>query len=103
MRLGRRQSESDPGHPGYGQFPAESPRRFARWPLVVAVAAVILLVGGAFAAYAYDDSRKDEIANGVTVGGVDVGGLEAGEAEELLRHQLLRPLRKAVVVELPRR
>lgn len=85
-------------HPGYGQAPAGPARRGVRWPLVVAIAFLVLLVGGAFAAYAYDDSRKDEIANGVIVGGVDVGGLEAREAEELLRHQVLRPLRKPVVV-----
>ena len=88
-------------HPGYGNVEPASPeegRRRRRWPLIAAVALVILLVGGAFAAYAYDDARSDEIANGVKVGGVDVGGLKTDEAERLLRSQLLGPLRKPIVV-----
>jgi lipoprotein-anchoring transpeptidase ErfK/SrfK len=58
----------------------------------------MVLIGGAFAAYAYDDSRQDEIADGVTIGGVDVGGLDADEARALLRRQLLVPLRKPLRV-----
>ena len=38
---------------------------------------LLVLVGGAVAAYAYDSSRDDVIAEGVTVAGVDVGGHEA--------------------------
>ena len=88
-------------HPGYGNAPSEGEekkRSFRRWPLVVAFMLVLLLVGGAFAAYAYDDSRKDEIAEGVTIGGVDVGGLQADEAEDLLRAQLIKPLKRPLRV-----
>ena len=93
--------ESD--HPGYGHGTLEDAvsddgRRSYRWLIAAIGAFVVLLVGGAFAAYAYDDSRSDEIANGITVNGVDVGGLDDNEASRLLRHQLLRPLRKPVKV-----
>ena len=41
--------------------------------------------------YAYDNSQKDKIADGVTIGGVDVGGMNAAEAEAAVRSQLLSP------------
>ena len=88
-------------HPGYGNAPGEGEdkkRRFRRWPIVVALVFILLLVGAAFGAYAYDDSRKDEIAEGVTIGGVDVGGLKADEAADLLRAQLIKPLRRPIRV-----
>ena len=93
----------DSGHPGYGRGTledavADDGRRSYRWLIAAIAAFVVLLVGGAFAAYAYDDSHRDQIADGVTVNGVDVGGLDDDEAARLLRHQLLRPLRKPVRV-----
>ena len=63
--------------------------------IVVGVAALVL---GAVGAYAYDDSRKDRIADGVTIGGVDVGGMTATEAEQAVRSQLLDPLRHPLKV-----
>ena len=45
-------------------------------------AAALVLAAGA---YAYDSSRDDLIAKGVTVAGVDVGGLRAGAARDVLR------------------
>lgn len=62
------------------------------------ILAVLLLVGGAVGAYAYDKSRKDQIANGVTVGGVDVGGLNESEARALLHHKVVKPLTKPLEV-----
>ena len=44
------------------------------------------------AAYAYDSSQKDKIADGVTVGGVDVGGMSEEEAGAAVRRKLLAPL-----------
>jgi len=65
---------------------------------IAIVVGVLVLVCGAAAAYAYDSSQKDEIAEGVTVNGVDVGGLAAEQAERRLRRQLIVPLRKPLKV-----
>jgi len=62
---------------------------------LIAAALVVLL---AAAAYAYDSSQKDQIADGVTVAGVDVGGLSEDEAAVLVRHKLLAPLRHSLRV-----
>jgi lipoprotein-anchoring transpeptidase ErfK/SrfK len=59
---------------------------------------LLLLVGGAVAAYAYDSSRKDRIADGVTVAGTDVGGMTAAEAHRVLVRDLKEPLEQPVAV-----
>ncbi|HEX4759976.1 MAG TPA: peptidoglycan binding domain-containing protein, partial [Thermoleophilaceae bacterium] len=65
--------------------------------IVVAVA-VFLLVVGAVAAYAYDSSRKDQVAKGVSVAGFDVGGLSAAQARAVVRKKLAASLQRPVVV-----
>jgi lipoprotein-anchoring transpeptidase ErfK/SrfK len=65
---------------------------------IAIVAAIALLLVGAVAAYAYDSSQKDEIADGVTIGGVDVGGMDEAEAKREVRRQLLGPLRHSLRV-----
>jgi lipoprotein-anchoring transpeptidase ErfK/SrfK len=60
--------------------------------------AVVLLLGAAVGAYAWDSSRSDEIAEGVDIGGVDVGGLTAREAEALVTEELIDPLDRDLVV-----
>ena len=69
-----------------------------RAPLV-AVLSVALLIALAVAAYGYDTSRDDLIADGVTVAGVDVGGMRAddadGQAPSALGPGLERPVRVA--------
>jgi lipoprotein-anchoring transpeptidase ErfK/SrfK len=65
---------------------------------IAIVAAIALLLVGAVAAYAYDSSQEDVIAEGVTVGGVDVGGMDAAEAKREVRRQLLGPLRHSLRV-----
>lgn len=62
------------------------------------IALVIALIGGAVAAWAYDEAKGDEIANGVTIGGVDVGGMTADEARRALNSQLIEPLNKPITV-----
>src|SRR5688572_24783992 len=68
-------------------------------PLIAGIAAAFLVVL-AVAAYGYDTSRDDLIAEGVTVAGVDVGGMRADAAAERLRAllgpALERPVRVAV-------
>ena len=65
---------------------------------IAVVAAVVLLLVGAVAAYAYDSSQKEKIADGVTIGGVDVGGMGEAEAKRAVRRQLLAPLRHSLRV-----
>lgn len=48
----------------------------------------------------YDYTKKDTIAQGVTVSGVDVGGLDRDQAAAKLRAQLLPALAKPVTVEV---
>jgi hypothetical protein len=66
----------------------------------IAVLAVALLIALAVAAYGYDTTRDDLIADGVTVAGVDVGGMRADRAADKLRRTLgpglERPVRVAV-------
>lgn len=65
---------------------------------IAIVASLALLIVGAFAGYTYDSSKKDEIADGVSVGGVDVGGMDEAEALREVRRQLLGPLRHSLRV-----
>jgi lipoprotein-anchoring transpeptidase ErfK/SrfK len=67
---------------------------------IIALASVLgllaVLVGAAFA---YDRSRTDTIAEGVRVGGVEVGGLQPEEARAALEREILAPLREPLIVE----
>ena len=49
------------------------------------------------AAYAWDESRSDQIADGIDVGGIDVAGLTEREAESLTQ-ELIEPLDRDLVV-----
>ena len=62
------------------------------------IVVVLLLVGGAVGAYAYDNSRKNQVADGITVGGVEIGGLSRAEATALLHRRLVKPLSKPLTV-----
>ena len=68
-----------------------------RWFILVAVA-LLVLIGGAVAAYAYDSSRDDLIAKGVTIAGVDVGGMTTAEARAIVERELQEPLERPVAV-----
>ena len=59
---------------------------------------LLVLIGGAVAAYAYDSSREDLIAEGVTLAGVDVGGMKSDEARALVRRELQEPLELPISV-----
>ncbi len=60
---------------------------------------LVLMLVGAIGVYAYDASRDDLIADGITVGGVKVGGMRAAEARVAIDEQLAAPLRKPLVVK----
>jgi lipoprotein-anchoring transpeptidase ErfK/SrfK len=67
--------------------------------LQIALAFVIaLMLSAAVGAYAWDSSRSDQIAEGVTIGGVDVGGMTGDEATEAVESELVDPLRKKMTV-----
>ena len=66
--------------------------------LIFVVVLVVALLGGTVAAVAYDSSRDDLIASGVTVAGVDVGGLRADQARGIIARELRAPLNRPVVV-----
>jgi lipoprotein-anchoring transpeptidase ErfK/SrfK len=59
---------------------------------------LLVLVGGAVAAYAYDSSRDDQIAEGVTVAGVDVGGMTSDQARRTIARELSEPLEQPIAV-----
>lgn len=65
---------------------------------IAIVLGIVLLLGGAVGAYAWDASRSGEIAEGIKVGGVDVGGMTEGEAENAVADQVIEPLDKDVTV-----
>ena len=58
----------------------------------------MVLIGAAVGAYAWDQSKKDQIANGIQVGGVPIGGLSTDEARQKLNRRLVQPLRRPVTV-----
>jgi len=65
----------------------------------IGFAAVLLVLAvGAGGLYAYDSSRSDVIAHGVTAGGVDVGGLSAPRARDVLQRSLGPKLARGVIV-----
>jgi lipoprotein-anchoring transpeptidase ErfK/SrfK len=70
-----------------------------RASLVAAIAA-FLIVALAVAAYGYDTSRDDLIADGVTVAGVDVGGMRADAANDKLLATLGPGLERPVRVKV---
>jgi lipoprotein-anchoring transpeptidase ErfK/SrfK len=70
---------------------------------IAALIAALLLVVVVGAAYAYDSSQKDEIAEGVAIGGVDVGGLNEEEAAAMVRRKLLAPLQGSLRVDFRKR
>lgn len=65
--------------------------------ILIAVVAVFL-IGGAVAAYAYDGSQKNEIAEGVTISGIDVSGMSEQQATRAVTAKVLAPQRKPVSV-----
>jgi lipoprotein-anchoring transpeptidase ErfK/SrfK len=65
---------------------------------IAALGIVVLLLVLALGTYLYDHSRRDLIANGVSVGGVAVGGLREAAARRKLEHDLVPRLNGRVTV-----
>ena len=65
---------------------------------IALVLGIVLLLGGAVGAYAWDASRSDEIAEGISIGGVDVGGMTEAEAERAVANVVVEPLDKPITV-----
>jgi len=65
---------------------------------IAVVTCVVLLLLGAAAAYAYDSSQEDKIADGVTIAGVDVGGMSEAEAKRAVHRRLIAPLQHSLKV-----
>jgi hypothetical protein len=70
--------------------------RSRSFAIVAAILGVLLVLAGAV--YAYDSSRGDTIAKGITVGGVDVGGLSPAAARAKLEQRYLGRLKAPIVV-----
>jgi lipoprotein-anchoring transpeptidase ErfK/SrfK len=68
-----------------------------KWFILLAVLLLALVCGGV-AAYAYDSSRDDRIAEGVTVAGVDVGGMQVDQARRAVARRLEEPLGEPISV-----
>jgi lipoprotein-anchoring transpeptidase ErfK/SrfK len=67
--------------------------------LVLTAFVAFLALGGIAGVYFYDQSKKDQIAEGVTVNGVAIGGLTRAQAQEKLSKTLLAPLDRPVKVQ----
>jgi lipoprotein-anchoring transpeptidase ErfK/SrfK len=65
---------------------------------ILVAAFIALLLIGAVGAYAYDSSREELIAEGVTVAGRDVGGMTISEARAVVRRELSESLERPVVI-----
>jgi lipoprotein-anchoring transpeptidase ErfK/SrfK len=66
--------------------------------LIAGVSAVTMLLLLAVGVWAYDDSQKDQIAPGISIGGVDIGGRSADSARKIIKNEVVAPLRQPVVV-----
>jgi hypothetical protein len=72
-----------------------------RWPLIVGLAAgvlVLALSGAAYAAYRYDQANADRILPGTRVAGVDVSEMTRGEAVAAVRARARLDLDREIVV-----
>src|SRR5215213_9617466 len=69
-----------------------------RSPLLIIASVLVVVLAFAGSVFAYDTSRSDAIANGVTVGAIHVGGLSGAAARAKLRTSMLDKLQRPLVV-----
>jgi lipoprotein-anchoring transpeptidase ErfK/SrfK len=72
-----------------------------RGPFIAAVVVLTTLLALAAGVYAYDASRPDTIARGLSVDGVDIGGLTPAQARAKLSRALVAPLERPVAIVMP--
>lgn len=63
--------------------------------IATALSGLLIALGGL---YAYDSSRGDTIAKGVSVGGINIGGMDADAAQRKLEQRFLGALRRPIVI-----
>jgi lipoprotein-anchoring transpeptidase ErfK/SrfK len=79
--------------------PSAEPDRPSRTRLALVIGLVLGVVVVLLAAILlYDHSRRDRIANGVTIDGVAVGGLSEAAASTTVQRELIGPLNEPVTV-----
>jgi hypothetical protein len=66
--------------------------------IVIAVLLVLLMGAAVAAAWRYDESRSDRLAEGIVVAGLDVGGMRVAQARAALERQVEGPLSKSVSI-----
>jgi hypothetical protein len=73
---------------------------FAVRKVLIALLALLLLAAGgtAVAAWRYDESRQDRLAEGIVIAGVDVGGMRVADARAALERQVASRLEQPVAV-----
>lgn len=71
----------------------------SRTAVIAVFSLVALLLAVAGGVYAYDDSRRTTIAEGITIGGVPVGGLTASEAAARVERDLVTVYREPLRVD----
>ena len=67
--------------------------------LVLTLMTLVLVACGTVGVYAYDESTRDVIADGVSIGAIEVGGMTGQQATRRVRSALLEPLEDPLIVE----
>ena len=67
-------------------------------PFIISATVVLLICGAIGGIYAYDQSGRDKIPNGVTIAGIDVGGMTKTDAKATLEREYVAKLEAPVKV-----
>jgi len=66
--------------------------------LIMIIASAVLVVAGIAGVFAWDASRSDVVADGVSIGPVDVSGLSRADARARVRERLITPLNTPLTI-----
>lgn len=96
---GRERDYNRPGCPSLSIGPSPPMSRALRSTPPILLAGLLgLVVALAFGMFAYDHSRRHQIAHGVRIDGIDVGGMSATAATSKIEHGLATSMEQPVVV-----